>query len=214
MSQQNALSLTAAASESTMIRVAAITGDGVILVYSSLPGNDPSAYGNFVAVWEDSIIPYSKPPLQKIPISGNTPKGSLAVQNLMPDKNEYIFGYAVGPRVGDICAYAYIAPDKPEIAFSSTLTLTLITPDSIVLSYSLPPGCDPVQNSASVALWRGSIGSYTKPPLANAAITDDASTGNVALTNLQIIYGMTYTAAILMSHNPTSMAAWVTFQVG
>ena len=203
-----------AASESTLIRVVAVTSDTVILTYRSLPGNQPNTYGNFVAVWDDSVIPYSKPPLQKITIPGNDPDGSLAVTDLMPQESQYIFGYAVGPQVGDICAYTHIAPDEPPTDFSSMLMILAVSAESIVVRYSLPPGCDPAQNGAAVALWRDSIGSYTRPPLAQQRITSHASTGTAMFAGLQILYGTTYTVGLLTSNSPTALAAWVTFSIG
>jgi hypothetical protein len=214
MSEQKTLSMTNAASESTSIRVVAVTSDAVILTYRSLPGNQPNTYGNFVAVWDDSVIPYSRPPLQKIPIPGNAPHGSLAVAGLMPQESQYIFGYAVGPQVGDICAYAHISPDGSQTDFSSSLMLLSVQPDSIILRYSLPPGCNPAQNGASVAVWQDSIGSYTNPPLITQRITGSSSTGTIAIVGVQLNFGVTYTVALLTSNSQTSMAAWVTFDVG
>jgi hypothetical protein len=211
MSEQKSLSLSTAESAATSVRIAAISGDDVILTYSSLPGNDPSSYGNFVAVWEDAVIPYSKPPLQKISIKSNARRGSLVVGNLIPHTNEYIFGYAVGPEVADVCSYVYIDPTEPSQQFSASLLILVVTPDTVALRYSFPSDFDPAQNGASVALWRGATGSYTQPPIAQRAITDHASVGDVVMTDVQILSGATYTAGLLASPKPTSLAAWVTF---
>ncbi|HEV7475388.1 MAG TPA: hypothetical protein VGN90_15150 [Pyrinomonadaceae bacterium] len=214
MAEQKSISLSTAESAATSVRVAAIRGDSVVLTYSSLPGNDPGSYGNFVAVWEDAVIPYSKPPLQKISIQGNARRGSVAVGNLKPETSEYIFGYAVGPQVADVCSYAYIDPNDPSREFSAALIILVVTPDTVALRYSFPSGFDPAQNGASVALWRGATGSYRQPPIAQKAITANASTGDVAMSNVQILFGETYTAALLASRSRTSLAAWVTFTIG
>jgi hypothetical protein len=211
MAEQKTLSMTNAAFESTLIRVVGVTGDTVLLTYRSLPGNQPNMYGNFVAVWDDSVIPYSRPPLQKITIPGNAPQGSLAVPDLMPQESQYIFGYAVGPQVGDICAYAHIAPDEPPTDFSSALLILALREDSIVVRYSLPPGCNPARNGASVAMWEDSIGSYTNPPLITQRITGSSSMGTVEIVGVQLNFGTTYTVGLLTSNSQTAIAAWVTF---
>lgn len=198
----------------TLIRVVAISGATVAFSYRSLPGNQPSKYGNFIAVWEDSVIPYSKPPLRKVDISNNNPAGSVAVPDLNPETNQYIFGYGVGPQISDICSYAYISPDESQTDFSSSLMLLSVQPDSIILRYSLPPGCNPAQNGASVAVWQDSIGSYTNPPLITQRITGSSSTGTIAIVGVRLDFGVVYTVALLTSNSQTSMTAWVTFDVG
>src|SRR5215207_5215625 len=67
--------------------------DTVAVAYNGLPGNQPMLYNNFVAIWEASMIPWTVPPLQKVPVTINNQSGSLVINDIIITKSSYIVGY-------------------------------------------------------------------------------------------------------------------------
>jgi hypothetical protein len=128
-------------------------------------------------------------------------------------RNEYIFGYAVGPRVEDVCAFAYAAQDGKQADFSPSLMLLNVSPDVIVLRYTLPVGFDPARFGASLSVWRGMTASYSQPPMAHQPIRNETNTGDVAITGIPLRFGAAYTVGLLTSASPTSLAASVSFKL-
>lgn len=206
----DALTANAAASYTTSVNVSAVTPDGVVLSYNTLPGNQPSTYGNFIFGWDSKVIGYHRTPLVRMAIPSSQASGSIFVGNLSVVNTPYIFGYAVGPQVNDVCASAFIAPGQSSVNFSPSLMLTYVGTNVVVVRYDLPAGFDPAAAGSSVAIWKGQAPLYNVPPVASAPIASSSETGSLSIS-MMVLRGMTYAIAIVMTPSVTSLAAAITF---
>ena len=214
-------------SKTTLLIVDYITADSLGLSYETLPGNMPSTYNNFIAIWQNSdSIPWNQEPIAIQEISSNSPKGTINFPNLSITKNTYIIGYSVGPRLttgqkfGNICSTSFIIDSNTSsINFSSSLKLVFVGTDSIAFNYNLPVGITPQSNLAWAGIWRSNNASYTNRPDATTPVSLNNESGTLTFDQFTVALGETYTIAFFMSgwkgfgqkNNQTAMACTLTF---
>lgn len=228
-SQDNLLHVSNQKSNTTKMSVSYVSADSIGINYETLPGNQPSNYGNYVAIWQNSnSIPWNQQPLKIQKMAGNTPSGSMVIQDLDTTKSTYIIGYAVGPELtvgqkyGNICSTSYIAnpgSGDPSIDFYSSLQLIFVGDKSLAVNFNLPVSITPKANLAWAGIWRSSNASYTVRPDATTPVTIDTQSGTLTFDQFTIAIGETYTIALFMSgwkgfgqkNEQTAMACTLTF---
>ncbi len=231
---ENGLTMASTSSFVTDLKINSVSADVISLSYDTLPGNVPSTYGNFVAIWQNqNQIPWNQDPLKTQAISTNSQAGSLAFTELPSiDNNSYIIGYSVGPlkekgeglKYGNICSTAFVpaASNHGETRyqyFRSEITLQHVGTTSVVVQFNLPDGYQPAANKNWMGIWRSSAASYNNPPDYAAPITINSSFGTSAFNNVRIGRGLTYTIAYFMggwvgegqNNKQTAMACTLTF---
>jgi hypothetical protein len=207
----SSIALPQAVLSSTSIRIppGGVTADSIDIIYACLPGNQPSTYGNFASIWQNSnSIPYGTSPKYTNPAIGNTPDGTFNFPNLDLTNNSYIVGFSVGPVLtspgiqpyGNICATAFIpSVNGTPAIFDPTLNLLYVGTNSVSLQFNLPDNILPKSNGAWIGIWRSGQPSYTTPPAASAAISVDAPNGSCAINDFPIGRGLTYTVGLFTS---------------
>ncbi|MEC5142991.1 hypothetical protein [Chitinophaga sp. 212800010-3] len=212
METQTLVELTASTLYTTTLVVSNVAADSIDVDYTTMPGNQPNTYGNFLAIWQNAgSIPWNTDPLKTFPIPTNTPSGSANFGGLDINNSSYIIGYAVGPtlnptgsvqKYGNICGTATI-PEKStgeNTIFTSGISEIKVGTTSFSFQFDLPDGVLPQSNGAWAGVWRGENPSYySTPPQASIALTPNFSSGRAAFNNISIGRGQTYTVAIFMS---------------
>ncbi len=193
--------------------VTGATGTTLDLNYKGLPGNQPTTYQNFVAVWQGTIVPWNQPPMRTMKIPGNFVEGSLVVDGVQIAELAYTVGYGVGPEITEICASAILgvgAQTGPTDSVS--LSLNRVGTTSVSVHYSVLDGYLPATNHNWLGLWNGRVNPYAAPPLlARAPVPMDMSAGDVGFNGVVITRGTTYTLVYFMGENPPTAAAILTF---
>lgn len=197
----------------TTLNIANVSADSIDVDYTTMPGNQPNTYGNFLAIWQNSAsIPWTTDPIKTFPVPTNTPSGSATFGGLSVNNNSYIIGYSAGPiltptgniqKYGNICASAFIpaASSGDGTIFTSGISAIKVGSTSVSFQFDLPDGLLPQSNGAWAGLWRGENPAYygTPPSTGFVAITPDVSSGRAAFNNVSIGRGQTYTIGIFMS---------------
>ncbi len=138
--------------------VTGATGTTLDLNYKGLPGNQPTTYQNFVAVWQGTIVPWNQPPMRTMKIPGNFVEGSLVVDGVQIAELAYTVGYGVGPEITEICASAILgvgAQTGPTDSVS--LSLNRVGTTSVSVHYSVLDGYLPATNHNWLGLWNGRV---------------------------------------------------------
>lgn len=193
----------------TSLKADFVTEDQIGLSYNTMSGNEPNTKGNFVAIWQNqNSIPWNQAPQQVKEIATNTQSGTMSFDGLNINKNSYIIGYSVGPKltsgqaVGNICSTVFIPArgDVNEQAdFDPKLTLKFVGTTSVAFQFLLPFGITPLSNTAWCGIWRSSVPSYNNPPDQSIPVTIDAESGTLSFNDFNIGLGLTYTIALFMS---------------
>jgi hypothetical protein len=194
----------------TQLIVTDVYADLINVEYSTMPGNLPNTYGNFLAIWQNAnSIPWNTAPLQTFPIPTNMAYGVATFGDLNTTINSYIIGYSVGPilsgnaqEYGNICSTVYIqaASAGQDTVFMSSISNIRVGTTSVSFDFTLPDGILPQTNGAWAGLWRGtSANFYGTAPLSTVLINPDVSRGTDAFNNLSITRGTSYTIGIFMS---------------
>jgi hypothetical protein len=226
-----ALNVSSASSVATGITIDFVTADSIGISYTTIPGNQPNTYGNFIALWQNSdpSIPWNTAPLATYAVPTNTPNGAFVFTGLNVTTLSYVIGFSVGPvlsgnaqKNGNICASAFIPGSNsptPSV-FNPTLTLVYDGPYALAVGYALPNGILPQSNGAWIGLWRNGSPSYTQAPDSVAQVTLNAPNGTVAMNNIILGRGNTYTVGFFtsgykgtMGNAQTAIASYVTFTV-
>lgn len=201
----------------TTIEIEGYTGDTVSIGYSSLPSNQPKTFGNFVAIWEATMIPWGQLPMQRQSIDTNMQNGDVAMGDLTIAATSYIVGYSVTNDQRGICASAVLnagglisAPTHVGIAINTLGT------DSMSIRYDTLAGYLPKSNKNVIALYPGYASPYGPPKaIATVPIPTDASSGNVTINGVEIGVGLPYTLVYYMASSGAnalaSAAAVLTF---
>lgn len=209
------LSMVSTAGIGTTVTAPSVTGTQIQLAYNTMPGNQPSTYSNTVFIWQSgAAIPYNQKPLGSQPVPTNTQSGSMTFKDLQVQTKDYIIGYAVGSDPGNICAWVYIPPvgGGDNQTFQTMLSVPAggIQPDTVLVTYSTPAGNTPQSNSQSIAIWQGTIASFTAAPLAQVSCSTNNSQDQIGLP-VTLLRGTTYTLGYLMGKKQTTLAAAFTF---
>ncbi len=201
----------------TVFDVVRVTADLISVGYDTLPGNNPQEYGNKVFLWQNqNEIPWSQPPLEDHEIIDNSQSGTTEFNDLSVNNNSYIVGYAVGPRVSDICSTAFIpAAGQNAVAtlFQTNLRNLEVGSTSLSVEFQTPTGYTPAAHRNWIGLWRGATASYTREPDARSLITIDGNIGTTGLNGLSLGRNLTYTLAYFMGEGLRTMACTLTFTV-
>lgn len=205
--------------QGTSLSVENYSADTVTVKYTGLPANQPHAYGNFVAIWEDSVIPWTAPPLASKVIPQDRSTGTATLTGLTIGHSSYVVGYGVGPGVSTICASALLSAGGLRLPPSSVqISLSYVGTDSVIVHYETLSGYLPATNHNWVGLWRSYVSPYGAPePLGTVLIPQDSTSGNVAIDGVSIGIGSPYTLIYYMG-NPeeqkknTLAAAILTFE--
>lgn len=203
----------------TTLGIENYTGDTVTARYVGLPANQPHSYGNFVAIWEDSVIPWTVAPIASKPIPQDRPTGTVTLMGLTITRSTYIVGYGVGPGTPTICGSAVLSAGGLRMApMSVQMNLTYVGTDSVIIRYETLNGYLPATNHNWIGLWRGYVSPYNAPALVGSvAIPDDVTTGSVAIDGVELAINSPYTLIYFMGgpcdpqHN-TQAAATLAFE--
>lgn len=214
----------------TQVTVDVLDAHNINVNYDTLPGNQPSTYGNYVSIWQNqNQIPFNQKPLASYPIKSNTQAGTLNVPGLDITVNSYIVGFSVGPVLstgqaqGNVCSTVFIPTigGGANVNTLSTLKIETIGSTSLSVKFTLPNGETPQANSAWIGLWESEVASYSNPPTSLNSISVNTSSGTAFINGITLGRGSTYTVALYTSgysSNPanlglTAMAATLTFSV-
>jgi hypothetical protein len=195
------------------ITLAGFSSTTITVAYVTLPANNPKSNGNFVAVWESTILPWPQPPLATAAVTGTGQQGAVVLTGLSVQQKAYIVGYAVGPNISDICATATLfVGGQQGNTFSASIGLSAITSDTLVVHYQMPSGYQPATNNNWVGLWPGTVSPYyTPPPQAVQPVTSYSDEGDVAMSNLGLTISTPYTLIYFMGKTQNEAAAIVNF---
>lgn len=195
------------------VSVTYVDGETVTVSYAGLPGNQPATYKNFIAIWENSVIPWTVPPLALVPITTNAEQGSVTIEGLTITRNAYIVGYAVGPDITDICCSSLISAGGYLAAPTQvSISLNYVGVNSLSIHYQTLAGYLPQQYNNWVGLWKGYASPYnSSTPLATATINSDSSEGTVNMANVPLETNTNYTLIYFMGKERTMAAAILNF---
>jgi len=196
-----------------ILSIGAVTPATVSVNYQTLPGNQPNSYGNFVAIWQSTMIPWGVPPLKRQAIPTDGQSGSTTLTGLAVQEKPYIVGYGTGTDITTIAASAIIyvgGQSGPSV--SVTIGLASIASDSLVVHYMTLPGYLPLTSKNWVGLWQGTASPYySGAPMARGAPDQDVSEGYIALNGLSLPFGTTFTLVYFTGPDKTEAAAILTF---
>ncbi|MCF6404886.1 hypothetical protein L3C95_18445 [Chitinophaga filiformis] len=195
------------------VAVTFVDGETVVVDYSGLPGNQPATYKNFVAIWENSVIPWTAPPLLAVPILENGQQGSVTFEGLTITRNAYIVGYAVGPEITNICCSSIISAGGLLAAPTQvSISLNFVGTDMLSIHYQTLAGYLPLQYNNWIGLWKGYASPYNADtPLAIAMINSNASEGTANMPNVLLEPHTNYSLIYFMGKERTMAAAILNF---
>ncbi|MFL5801801.1 MAG: hypothetical protein ACJ8CR_08660 [Roseiflexaceae bacterium] len=201
----------------TQLHITSVTGTVIGLSYETIAANNPSKYGNFVAIWQAyNRIPWTEDWLKKREISGSSPQGTTAFSGLALQNKGYIIGYAVGPKLDNICATAFIpAKGNPSTQdeFHPRIAPVDIGDDSVIFSFEVPPGATPQTFKHWVGVYAGTSVPYEGgTSVGSSSVETDYDRGEVGISAKGLIRGNTYTAGYFAGDNQTCLACSCTFK--
>lgn len=198
------------------ITVDNFTADTVSLRYSGLPGNLPDTYRNFVAIWNQTIIPWGQEPIQKQGISGNAQTGTIVMTDLVISASSYTIGYACGPDYTNISASTILSAGGLRSAPTSiAIGLNAVGSNSVSINYRTLVGYRPKTYKNRVGIWKGYYSPFNSiEPLGSTEIGSDSSEGNVAINNIMLGINSVYTLVYFTGKEDTTAAAILTFNTG
>jgi hypothetical protein len=223
--------VTEASAVTTHIGAPSVQPTVITTQYITLPGNNPSGNGNYVAIWQNSAaeVPYDLTALNKAALTGSTPSGNYPFTKLQVATLPYVIGLAVGPMLtgqgqqpyGNVCAWVSVPNQQgPNVSFDPSVTLAFAGQNTVVVNYELPDNCTPLSNGAWLAIWQSGNPSYTAKPLMAIPASSDSSSDVAAFNGLTLKINTKYTVALFTSGyndgtspTQTAMAAYTTFGV-
>ncbi|MEW2354559.1 hypothetical protein [Spirillospora sp. NPDC029432] len=208
-----AVALGAPAPEQCVLRIDGATAKTIDVTYGTLPGNQPKAYRNTLAVWESSVIPWTVRPLVRVRLAQNVESGLETISGLEVTRSAYTVAYCTGPDVTDACACAVLAAGGAvEAPTSVSVAVDEIGDRSLSIHYRTLYGYLPRTYRNWVGLWPGLASPYNAPaPMALAKPTD-ASEGRLEMDGLDLTADTTYTLIYFMDASQTTAAAVHTFR--
>ncbi|SFD59892.1 hypothetical protein SAMN05518672_102555 [Chitinophaga sp. CF118] len=188
-------------------------GDTVTVSYKGLPGNQPATYKNFVAIWQDSMIPWTAMPLAQLPIGQNSQQGTLVISGLTITSSAYIVGYGVGPDITNICCSSIISAGGLLAAPTQvSISLNYLGTSSLSIHYQTLGGYLPQQYNNWIGLWKGYASPYSAvAPVSTVMINSNASEGTVGMNNVPLGINSNYTLIYFMGKENTMAAAILNF---
>jgi hypothetical protein len=197
------------------IAITGSSGTTVSLNYAGLPGNQPNSYGDFVALWDSSVIPWTVKPMSRLGIPTNAETGSVVLTDVSISSMAYTVAYTAGPDVSDACASALLAPDgSTGVADAVTLELVSLGANTVTFRYHTLSGYLPATDGNWIGLWRGRASPYNAPPpLARVKIAQDVTDDSVTIDGVTLAAGNVYTVVYFMGEPLTTAAVLLTFTV-
>lgn len=173
--------------------------------YSTLPGNQPTTYQNYVAVWGTSVVPWSAAALAApTAIPSNYQSANFTVSNLQLADTTYIIGYGVGPPGSPdwpaICASAVVNQGgQAGVTDRVSLTINSIGSTSLAVNYHTLSGYQPGLAANWIGLWTGQVSPYfAGPPMATVMVTGPNEGTVVMNQGVFITVSTTYTLIYFM----------------
>jgi hypothetical protein len=190
-----------------------IGGTSVMALYRGLPGNQPQLYGNSVAIWEGTVVPFTIPPIERLPIEVGASEGSVALGGTEITRDAYTVAYAVGPAPSDIAVASTFGAQGQTLGTRRVdLSIRAAGPTSLVVRYSTLPGYRPMKAGNWLGLWRGEVSPYDAPdPVARVDVGADVNEDDLSLNGIVLADGFLYTLAYHLGAAPTTAAVLVTF---
>lgn len=156
------------------------TANGVIVKYSTLPGNLAKLYGNTLALWDSTIPNTGGPPLATAMIPDNSEVGDVFIPYGFQQSN-----YSVTYQTKGMSTMCALAPIQLALAAMPTyvsITISSLDSSSVKVIYSTLPGYTPATYKNWIGLWQGFESPYSNgSPLAQATITQDYTQGEVTI---------------------------------
>jgi len=204
----------------TDLKASIINAENIELSYSTLPGNCPKSYGNWIGLWQGSVIPYGRNPLWHSLLGSDDSAGCHILGGLQLQRTPYILGYAHSVSLSSISSTVQFIPSQTGegtlgILFPTTISLVAYNAQGIVISYSTPSGNIPVENGDWIGLCAGSQASFSSENLIRKVdVTQRSNCSSQALTGISLAYKSTYTIVYGCSREETAIAASLTFETG
>jgi hypothetical protein len=210
------LATTPPALSQVTISIPAYSPNAIVVAYQTLPANTPQKNKNYVAVWESTMIPWTEAPIATATIPSDSQMGSVPITNLAVQQRAYIVGYAVGPKINDMCASATLfVGGQTGPTESCSIGLTYVSDDTLLIQYQTLDGYQPQTQNNWLGLYAGVISPYyATPTLATLDIPSNTSQGNVSMSNLGLSIQSPYTLVYYMGATNAEAAAILTFRTG
>jgi hypothetical protein len=195
--------------------IAASSGTTVDVGYAGLPGNQPASYGNFVALWRGSVVPWTAPPVARVSVPTDTEVGTVVLVGVSIGRIPYTVAYTVGPEVDDACATALLAADgSTTVVDAVSLQLVSLDATSLTLRYHTLSGYLPAKAGNWIGLWRGHASPYNAlPPLARVQVAANVTDDQVVIDGVTLAAENAYTVVYFMDEALTTAAALLIFTV-
>lgn len=204
----------------TELKASIVNAESMELTYSTLPGNRPKLYGNWLGIWQGAMIHRGQEPVWRFGVESDERAGRQILGDLQLQRKPYILGYSHSESSGCPCATVQFIPGQtPEgtdgIAFSTTLSLAAYNANGLVVNYSTPQGNVPVDNDNWIGLWAGDLASFSPDNLLKKVkVTQRSNKSSQAITDVLLAYKSTYTVAYGSAKEDTAIVASITFETG
>jgi hypothetical protein len=204
----------------TELKASIVNAESIELSYSTLPGNRPKLYGNWLGIWQGAMIHRGQEPVWRFPMENDERAGRQILGDLQLQRKPYILGYANSESQGSLSATVQFVPGQTAegtygISFSTTLSLAAYNAHGLVVNYSTPQGNVPVENDNWIGLWDGDLASFSTDNLIKRVkVTQRSNRSSQAITDVILAYKSTYTVAYGNSKEDTAIAASITFETG
>jgi hypothetical protein len=195
------------------VAITQATGSTVSVRFAGMPGNQAAAGRNFVALWRNSVVPWTVEPVGRTDVLENGEEGSIVLLDVAITTVAYTVGYGVGPRGADVCASAALMPDgSPGPTDAVRMRITQLGSNSVGIHYHTLSGYRPAAAANWIGLWRGSASPYDPPPaVARVAIRRDVTDDDVRIDGIVLRAGSPYTLVYFMGPATTTAAVVLRF---
>ncbi len=189
------------------IQILSVAPTSIELSYSTIDGNKPGEYGNYLAIWQSkSSIPWSKSPDTVQAVSDSVQSsGTISFDNVELTDESYVVGYSVVPQAGsdnNFCALALV-PEKSSQAQMQVQSLTIdlesISSNTARINYQALAGYTPAAHNNWIGIWKGNPELYSAPPKYAQKVELDEDCGLVTFNGIKMLRDSTYTVGYFMS---------------
>ncbi|MQY09301.1 hypothetical protein ACRB68_74200 [Actinomadura sp. RB68] len=189
------------------------TAKSIDVTYHGLPGNRPKAYGNTLAVWENTVIPWGVKPQRRVRVSSNAESGLETITDLQVTRSAYTVAYCTGRELTDAAACATLAAGADfSPPTSVSVTADQVGERSLSVSYRTLYGYRPRTYRNWIGLWPGLVSPYNAPEPQARAVPSDASEGRLVMDDIELAADTVYTLIYFMDADATTAAAFHTFR--
>lgn len=191
----------------TSFQITGIAPTSVEISYTTLDGNQPGYYGNYLAIWQSGgTIPWSKTPIHTQALSGNEQSaGTVSFEGLELTDESYIVGYSVVPiraNINNFCASGMIQKKMQATGDSIqalTMQLESVSSNTARISYEALAGYNPAKNGSWIGIWKGNPELYTVSPKYAAKVEAEEDSGLVVFNDVKMLRNSTYTVGFFMN---------------